>query len=181
MDYEVMLDIETLSVRPDAVIVVIGAIKFTRNGKIRPLEEMDTFYRLIDKKSCTDVGLRIDNETLNWWKQQPPDVRWEALENPKRKQLQQVLCEFRDWMGTCERVWANGSQFDCTIVEEAYRRCNMEIPWKFWNTRDCRTLYDLAGVTKNDLPNEHQHNALYDCYRQIVGVKIAIQRLAKNK
>lgn len=176
-EQEVMLDIETLSVRPDAAIVVIGALKFSRTDKIRPMGEMDAFYRRIHIQSCKDVGLRIDKDTLIWWKSQPADIRYEALEDPNRVQLQQALCEFRDWMKPCEKVWGNGDDFDCTILGEAYSKCNLDIPWKFWNTRDCRTLFDLAGMSKDDLPPGNEHHALCDCYRQVVGVRKALKKL----
>ena len=47
----VMLDLETLSVRPHAVILVIGAIKFNRNEiwskNSKTLKNFDTFYKRI--------------------------------------------------------------------------------------------------------------------------------------
>ena len=45
---QVMVDIETLSTRPDSVILVIGAIKFSRNVHLQPfdkLDKIDIFYR----------------------------------------------------------------------------------------------------------------------------------------
>ena len=176
-DKEVMLDLETLSTRPNAVILVIGAVKFTRKDNLQPLEKLDTFYKRITIHSCTKKGLRIDKNSLDWWKEQDKAIKYEAIDNPDRVSLEEALTEFKTWFGNCEKVWGNGDDFDCTILAKAYVRCNMEIPWKFWNTRDVRTLFDLGKVRKFDLPDINEHHALYDCYRQIVGVKRALKNL----
>jgi hypothetical protein len=177
-DTEIMIDLETLSVRSDAAIVVIGAVKFSRIGGLKPLDELDTFYRRIDLESCVENGNRVDEETMKWWKQQDKDARYEALENPDRMPLRQALVEFATWMKGSTFIWANSPDFDCTILAESYHKCNMAVPWKFWNTRDCRTLFDLGGISKKDLPTGDEHNALHDCYRQLAGFKKAIENLS---
>jgi hypothetical protein len=174
---DLMVDIETLGTSPNSSILVIGAVKFQRNGNLKPLKELDTFYRRIILNSCLDLGLKVDKETLEWWDKQDSNVRYEALENPDRIPLRQALIEFSTWMKPCNKVWANSPSFDCVILESAYKACNIPIPWNFWNTRDCRTLFDLANIRKYDLPDNDQHNAIHDCYRQIVGVKRAISNL----
>lgn len=62
---EVMLDLETLSTRTNAVILVIAAIKFNRNDPELPLERLQTFYRRIDIQSCVEVGMHTDPKLLN--------------------------------------------------------------------------------------------------------------------
>ena len=179
---DVMLDLETLSVRSDAAIVVIGAIKFNRSSDLVDLDKMDTFYKLITIKSCKELKFRIDKETLAWWDNQKEDVKYEALENPNRIPLKQALQEFSNWMKPCEIIWGNGDDFDCTILGEAYNKCNIEIPWKFWNTRDLRTVMDLAKLKKSDFPKDkdQEHHALKDCYRQITYLKKALKKLNLN-
>jgi hypothetical protein len=66
------------------------------------------------------------------------------------------------------------------IMDEAYKRCGMVPPWKFWDERDTRTLYEVAGVKNWDLPKNSKHHALHDCYRQIVGVHMSMNRLRSN-
>ena len=55
--------------------------------------------------------------------------------------------------------------------------CKIETPWKFWNTRDTRTLFDLAEVYNTDLPQGSKHHALHDCHRQLAGLFLAFKRL----
>jgi hypothetical protein len=185
--YEVMLDLETLSTKPGAVILVIGAIKFRRNDKLnenidmKSLENLDTFYRRITIKSCIDVGLSIEKETEKWWNEQDEEVKYEALTNPDRVSIKQALREFNVWFGNDSRtkIWGNGSSFDCGILAEAYRKCDMEPCWKFWLERDLRTIMDIGRVRPSDLPQYQKHHALFDCYRQIIGFQRSIKNIFK--
>ena len=184
-NYEVMMDLETLSVRPGAVILVIGAIKFKRGERLnenideKGLEKLDTFYRRIKIDSCTHAGLRIDSETEKWWNEQDEDIKYESLKNPDRVTLNQALIEFKDWFGNNPRtkIWGNGSSFDCGILGEAYKIYGMEIPWKFWLERDLRTIMDIGCVRACDLPQYKKHHALFDCYRQIIGFQLAMRNI----
>lgn len=182
---DVMIDLETLSVRPHAIILIIGAIKFNRNKFKWPtepnFEKYNTFYRKIEIKSCTDVGLHRDPETELWWSSQDKDIQKEALGGIDRIQLKQALEEFAIWFRGSKCIWGHGSSFDITILGEAYKRCRMEIPWKFWLVRDTRTLFDLGNVKMGDLPTYNKHHALYDCYRQILGVQKSFDRLEMYK
>jgi hypothetical protein len=181
---EVMLDLETLSVRPNAVILVIGAIKFNRGEKWKEnidekdFEKLNVFYKRINIDSCVKVGLHVDNETEKWWDQQADDLKYEALTHPDRVNLKDGLEAFKDWYGTNPRtkIWGNGSSFDCTILGEAYKRCGMKIPWQYFLERDLRTIMDLGNIRMCNLPQYQKHHALYDCYRQIIG----FQRSEKN-
>lgn len=182
---DIMMDLETLSVRPNAIILVIGAIRFVR-GEQWPaqvteyeLNKMDVFYRRITVESCKEVGLRADPDTQSWWNEQDNDVKYEALHNPDRVSLKTALLEFKKWVGKNSQVkiWGNGSSFDCTILGEAYKRCNMEIPWKFWMERDLRTLMDIGNVKAYELPQIQKHHALFDCYRQILGFQKSEQNI----
>lgn len=174
-----MIDLETLSTRPNAVILIIAAVKFNPFGKHSELKGMDTFYRKIDITSCVRSGMHTDEDTRRWWSLQNPEIRREAFEG-ERIDLYQALREFIEWFGHCKYVWSHGATFDIVILNEAFRLCSLEAPWKFWNHRDTRTLYAVAGMYSRDLPQEDKHHALYDCHRQIWGVKEAMKRLGRT-
>lgn len=183
-NYEVMVDLETLSTRPGGVILIIGAIKFKRNEiwneniDKKDLEKFDTFYKRITIDSCIEKGMIVDSETLKWWNKQDNVIKYEALNNPDRIPIKQALQEFSNWFGNDRTlIWGNGSSFDCGILGEAYKRCDMTIPWKFWLERDLRTIMDIGGVRACDLPQYNKHHALFDCYRQIVGLKRALRNI----
>ncbi len=169
-----MIDLETLSTRPNAIIVSIGAIKFERKGPLRDLNNLDQFYKRIDIESCRELGLHYDQSVADWWSEQDPDIRYEALDNPDRAKIKDVLTDFSRWFRGCKLVWGNGDDFDCTILCEAYTIAGIKPPWDFWNTRDVRTVLDIGQVNINDLPLANKHHPIHDCYRQIVGVKKAL-------
>lgn len=178
---EVMLDIETLSTRANAAILSIGAIRFSRDGPLKRLSELETFSVKIDVETCKAIGLHVDPKTEEWWGTQDEKIREEAFGG--KVPIKEALTTFKRWFEgngrtpKCDIVWANGDDFDCTIMTEAYHACGIPVPWKFWNTRDCRTAYDLGGVSLSDYKGGKQHSAVYDCYYQIVALKAALDRI----
>ena len=175
---DVMIDIETLSVDPNAVIVSIAAIKFNRNDN-KTLENLDQIYIKVDKESCEVLGMHTDENTISWWQSQDPSIRYEALENPEnRVTIKEALDKLSKWLGNKQyKIWSHGDDFDCVILSEAYKKCNMKIPWNFWNTRDTRTILDIANVNIADINIKNKHHPLYDCYRQILALKKAFNNL----
>lgn len=175
-----MLDIETLSTKNNALILTIGAIKWDRKGAIREKIDMNKFYKRINIESSKKLGLDIDENTLLWWKKQNEEVRFDAFENKEdRIDLEDALKQFIEWYGNAKCVWANGDDFDCVIMNNAFEICNLTPPWKFWETRDVRTLYDIGNI-KNYMLNKlklKQHNAIDDCYKQIYGCKLALNKI----
>jgi len=176
---EVMLDLETLSTRGHASILVIAAMKFDRNTNIsKPHAQIsqNQFYAKISIDSCEKVDMHIDPKTVAWWDKQDSQIRNEAFGEP-REDLKSVLVNFSKWYGNSKTIWSHGATFDIPILTEAYIRCGLEPPWKFWTCRDTRTLFDIANIKQEDMPNENLHNALYDCWRQICGVQESFRRI----
>uniref|UniRef100_A0A6C0LWW7 3'-5' exoribonuclease Rv2179c-like domain-containing protein n=1 Tax=viral metagenome TaxID=1070528 RepID=A0A6C0LWW7_9ZZZZ len=164
----VMLDLETLSTDSNSVILTIGAVRFNREYKVPELSKCDTFYRRIKLGSCEEVGLQTSKDTQEWWDSQSKSARHEVFINKDRVGIHQALCEFVEWFGRSSYIWAHGDDFDCVVLNSAYKACDILPPWKFWNTRDTRTIYDIAKVHINDVPVEIAHHALHDAYRQVV-------------
>ena len=183
-----MVDLETLSVRPHAIILVIGAIKFNRgetwsqNIDEKGIKKLNHFYSRIEINSCENIGLHRDSQTEKWWSKQDKSIKYEALNNPDRITIQTALKSFKEWFGNDPgtKIWGNGCGFDCSILGEAYKRCGMEIPWKFWMERDLRTIMDLGRVRTVDIPQYQKHNALFDCYHQIIAFQHAEKNLGIN-
>lgn len=175
-----MLDLETLSTRMNAVVLVIAGIKFDRSIPIKTPDYKDSnvFYRRIDLASYKNLDCHIDPETEAWWKKQSKEVQEEVFGKGKERiSLRQALLEFKNWFGNSKQIWSNGNTFDIPILSEWFSKLNIPIPWKFYNSRDTRTIYELAGIKSFDLPQDNLHNALYDCWRQIVGVNKSYLKL----
>lgn len=169
----IMIDIETLGTSVNSVVLIICAKRFNES------DSSDLFYKKIDIKSCLELGLEIDDNTLKWWKTQPSEVYKEAFEG-EREHIKIVLNELKRWIKKDDIIWCNGLSFDVPILENLFRLCKIDIPWKYWNTRDTRTLYDIAGIKNWDLPKNNKHDARDDCDRQIWGVLESFKRLNKK-
>ena len=59
-----MIDLETLGVDPECVILTIGAIKFNPFNSIEPNNGL---YLRCDVDEQTSLGRTVDDNTLAWW------------------------------------------------------------------------------------------------------------------
>lgn len=167
-----MLDIETFGTTPGAVIRSIGAVTFSLSG-----ETGSTFYVNVDRKSCEDAGLFVDPATERWWSEQSEAARKALLVNPIP--LKEALQRFTKWFVDQQApyVWAHGANFDPPLLEAAYVRTGGRIPWKFWNVRDTRTVFDLFKYDTRDLArNRVHHNALDDTLHQVDLIAAALRK-----
>ena len=177
-----MIDLETLSTRKDCAVKVFSAMLFDRSQKFPSVKNSTYFYRKISQKSCDELKLHVDPKTIKWWDEQSPKMKEEMFSNEsQREDLTKVLEDFNEWWNkhNCRYPWSQGATFDIAILEQLYSLCELSTPWKFYDTRDTRTIYDLAGVKPWDLPKGNNHHALHDCHRQIWGVKESLRKLGK--
>jgi len=180
----VMIDLETLGVTPDSVILTIGAIKFDPWDDSSTLTnreniQMDCFYHRIDPESF-GPDARIDDGTLAWWASQNEDVRAEAFAEDNRIPIRTTLTDFYKWLGKFDCVWSNGATFDIVMLEWAYRAQDKGIPWKYWQARDTRTVFGMVKDHKQFMPEQAlsmKHHALWDCWVQLVTVQNIIRSL----
>ncbi len=66
MARHLMVDLETLATSPDAVILTLGAVTFDPASD----RTFDKLYYRVDLDSCTNLGMRIDDATVDWWSKQ---------------------------------------------------------------------------------------------------------------
>jgi len=156
-----MIDIETIDLIESAKIISIGAVIFDpRYGRI----SKDTFYMELDHKAQKNRSM--NQETVDWWTEQSRKAK-EALKGTVL--LEDALEELAFWLPSDAKVWGNGPTFDISILEHAYRQHDIEIPWKFWNVRDCRTIKDMYESARGGYDKRSGgtcHNALDDAYYQ---------------
>lgn len=170
---DIMVDLETLSTKPNALIVSIGAVKFSVQQGVYDKFYIPCYVRpddiLYNAGHTTAEGFDISISTLQWWDDQSDDVR-AVLAAPSAVAIDSALTAFSEWVLAGDtikniRLWGNGASFDNVILAEAYRLCNLERPWMFWNDRCYRTVKAL----KPDIPAIRvgmHHNALDDAITQ---------------
>ena len=173
---DIMIDLETLGTTPDSVIVSIAAVKFDPFDDYQTCgvtaDQLPTLNILVDIDSQSDR--QIDENTVIWWSQQDPQVQERVFNPVGRVNFTEALDQLHRFIwNTGGRVWAQGTQFDIAMLEHAFRSVNRAYPWQYSQARDSRTLLDLVAV---NLPKA-THDAVADCWRQIIGVQQALATL----
>jgi exodeoxyribonuclease VIII len=162
--YQIMLDIETLGKKPDAVVLSVGAAVMD----MATLTIVDRKYWLLDHED--QDGRSIDADTVLWWLQQS-----DAARSAFRSQLQESPEQFAFELGdlftkyATTTPWANGTNFDLPILADLVREYRKP-PWGYRH-QDMRSL---ATVMENvlswkDYSKQHNptaHNALDDAVCQ---------------
>ena len=183
---DVMIDLETLGTSSNTMILTIAAVVFDPlTGKTG-----DKFYEKIDIDSYKKYKgeFTFDASTLLWWMTVAPEsARKEAFTNNNRKDIAIVMENFKLWCENIKRpikIWSHGSSFDVVIVSYTMNILNLQIPWKFWDIRDTRTIYDLAEISLKNVPKCSEypaHHALGDCFQQIEALRLSHVILSSNK
>lgn len=174
---DVMIDLETLSTRPDAAILSIGAVMFDDNGL-----GMD-FYCPVRRQGQEELGFHVDLRTIEWWAKQTPEARAAAFDDPNAMTIKEAIGSLCLWLsgnrvgvgfGPSIKAWSHGSGFDLPILEHACRVVGIRNPISYADCRDTRTIYEIGGINIHVLrdPSTH-HNALVDARVQALGVILA--------
>jgi len=181
--HHLMLDIETLDIKPSAVILVVAGVFFDpRTGQLGA--EFETAV----SSQKAQPGRTISLDTVAWWARQSDEARKLAFAGSDS--LKRVLTSFSRFIhinsSDSVKVWGNGKEFDCAILEHAYQQLDMPCPWKFWDTQDVRTVITLAELhgfnPKKDRPFEGTpHRALDDAKHQARYIADAISALYYRK
>lgn len=168
---QVMIDIETLSTRPNAVILTIGAVKFDPFSLQEP---GPGFYCRVEIDS---QDRHVCEDTMSWWAQQNPQVQQEAFNEHDRLPLAQALQDLSRFCDSQQGYWSHGVVFDMGILEDAYVSLGLRawIPWSYTLVRDCRTVLKISSTPVER--GDQAHNALVDCWYQALAVQRACEKM----
>jgi hypothetical protein len=168
-----MLDLETLSTKPNAVILSLGAVKFDPFSERIDVDEGLDLRVDVDEQSA--LGRDIQEETVAWWEKQPPEVQDAAFNPDGRIKLAGFIKTLNKFLVGADNIWCQGPAFDIVILEDLYRQLGIPTPWQFWQISDSRTLFKTHGDPR-DKNRKGAHNALMDCVYQAVGVQQVYQK-----
>lgn len=155
----IMIDIETLGLIPESVILSIGAVCFIPSQT--QVEEM--FYVECDVRQPRV----IDTDTVKWWHKQstPMPIHGEVP-------LRDALLKLYDFVHLNKNadneieIWANGTDFDIAVLYNAYRQFDITPAWKYSSVRDYRTMSKMFPHIARPPEMPNKHNALNDAYWQ---------------
>lgn len=158
---ELMLDIETLGLGVTSVVTQIGWCLFDFEK-----EHFEHGCFFLDPENQMKLGRTIDWGTFKFWMQQEEAARMKMIEVDVPFNGN-VLSEFIDLVKieAPTRVWANGTNFDISIIDNLLETYAYKTPWKYNSPRDCRTIWDLCPWDKS-IVNKVKHDAEQDALFQ---------------
>jgi hypothetical protein len=172
-----MIDIETMSTSPEAVILTVGAVKFDPHSTAMPHSD---FYIKPDVNEQIALGRHVDDNTLKWWINQNPDVREEAFDLNDRISLKEFAEKLNEYMSGVHQIWYHGATFDMVIIENLLDQISAKRSWKFWQMRDSRTFFDvMPSDPRKDFDQGQLHNSLADARVQARAVQRVFKYLAR--
>lgn len=133
-----MVDIETLSVRPNAYVASIGIVVFNVHGIV-----MSAQFSLNPREKHPEE--HIDVDTVKFWMAQSRDAQEKLFgDYDVDVALQQINDAYKNLC--CDEIWARGPQFDVNAIENLMRIRGFKPAWKYYEVRDLRTV-----LKKDDL------------------------------
>jgi len=177
-----MLDLETLSLKPDSMILSAGIVAFCPELGVGPGIEV-----VFDLEQ--QIGRHIDADTVSWWVQQTQEARQVFISKrvPVNTGLFLITNFIHDWTTGPETVqfWGNGSDFDNVLFANFWHWASRKFgigaqPWNGKNNRCFRTLKNLRPGFREimDKPRKIWHNALDDARWQ---AECAVEMLRQIK
>lgn len=159
-----MIDLETLGVASDSVILSIGAVKFN----MYPFIILDRFHVGLDTEEQEKKGRRAYSNTCFWWMQQNQDAR-EKINKIYKQHPIEVLGGLQKFIGNdCSSVWGNGAMFDNALVLSLAESFSCQRPWSY--KLDC-CYRTMKNIYPNVAPPERvgtHHDALDDAEFQAI-------------
>lgn len=176
-----MIDLETLGTKSDAAIIQIGAVAFQAQsgGKLYSHKGF--------RQTVAADGGSVDVPTIAWWMGQGKAgaaMKQQLTTNSVPEAV--AIHHLQLWLdqehqtpwGNLAGVWAMPANFDIPILESAFHRNRVPVPWSHRATRCAKTLFELVGgwpklETQVGIP----HDALDDATNQAMAVQKALAML----
>lgn len=161
MSHALMIDIETLSLRPDAFVTQVGYV----------VADLDTGKQFLPPTNLwltDDQTGDKDMDTIRWWMTQEKAVAKTVFDAKTRTTPDGVFSVFKGLVDHLPglTVWGSPAMFDLPILTSMW---GGRKPWKYNMERDMMTLYkelDPHGLLKPP-PNNMAHDAASDAAWQM--------------
>ncbi len=175
----IMIDIETASTGHDALVLSVGVAEFMPYEK-DPLSGNKSCYTCLMLHEQLLMGRRADPDTCRWWAKQSKEAIEATWQSEILAHSVHTLCGvLQSYFPTGQEIiWANGTDFDLTILESLFKDFSLPVPWRRRNKRCMRTLKEIKGVQKLTRTGTH-HHALDDAEHQAIQVSEYLKHVNK--
>lgn len=188
---DIMVDLETLSVNPNAAIISIGAVAFDPQDE--PGTTGEAFFRAVKMESVEKFQVdtlkrHVSPTTVAWWMDQTTEAQRASFANPDAVDTVSMLNDFAEYLirNSVSGLWGNGASFDNVILANLYEAASrynygMATPWHFTKDRCYRTMKNLPDVPTPTGRLGTFHNPLDDARTQAVHLQKIFKFLRTSK
>lgn len=168
----IVVDIETLSTKRNAVVIDIAAVAVDWN---RPTSNQFQIY-LRDKEQSESGLFDIDSSTIAFHLKNDPNFIDDCNNNGVI--FQEAVQSFADWIQMQSsdvelHMWSQGKDFDYPILENLFNAAGVKIPWNYGRIHCLRDLVWLNPAARLKSEGPTAHKALPDALqeaRQLIAV-----------
>lgn len=175
-DHLVVLDLETLGSRDDAVILSLG-LTFSRYD-----EHTKTFQQLVDEglylkfniKEQLARGRKTQDRVVQWWYKQDFEAKQVLIPKPDDVSLYSLPERFAAYFKSkgltakdCD--WYDRKSFDMSKLQYMFEEeLGGDVPWRPTQEFEVATAFRFlgmdryAGIQVKDIPGAIYHNAVHD-------------------
>lgn len=169
-----MIDIETLSLSPNAYVTQIGLC-------IADVETREYLVEPVNFWTDTLQPGKIEYETVSWWMNQEREAARSVFNEAEAKRLpEEIFYHIEEWIKDFPgmTIWGSPAMFDLPILTTFF---GDKKPWIYNMERDMMTLYkviDPKGELKPP-PNELAHDAAHDAKWQMEYLLNLLEKVRK--
>jgi hypothetical protein len=185
MSKAIMLDIETLGLSKNSVVLQLGAKLFDPTDPSQDLTETDELFHCLPVQPQLDSGRTINAQTLLWWMKQEKEAKRLMQKSMTSVSSHALRSGMEDLLAFIEAhnpdfIICQGPQFDLVTVQDLCDQLDLNWVHAYDKVRDLRTILGLAGMKLREFPlaeGEISHVAIHDCTQQIRAYWAAMVKL----
>lgn len=175
------IDFETMSLRPNALLLSVGVVVFDPN-KVQTYNELysgsPTLELVFDQTHQVEkYGRHLCPDTAEWWDRQDSTARGKIFEAPMRYEFAHGMRILREWIAAFAEcndatdLWVKGAIADGVWFEDAMRAVGLKSPIHYRKIKCLRVRADDTGIPCPVVPQALPHNALSDALVQAMWVQ----------
>lgn len=175
-----MIDLETMSTHSSRALLLSGAavpFRLTPDG----VEFGPPLLMVFELADQLVAGRRVDPGTQDFWGRQKPEASAHFLTpGYNRDGVEPIRCrvsDIADLVGGHARehciqrfeIYSQGIVFDVSNIADIILGLGQELPWKYWQVTDCRTLrrkLPKRRTAPKIPPHAAAHDPVHDCIVQ---------------